>query len=563
MKLTVKQKLIGSFIIVSLIFGIASFLTFNNMKKTNESYDYLLETVSELKSITQSIQTETALQIGYYRAYMLYEDDEYRDKFNESHSKVNNLIKAGKGLATLQETKERLDSIATVNNQFQQTASPIMNLLATDKQNALEKGLKEISPLTSSLNSDVDSLNKWLQEDILDKKEKEIKADAKSSLTQVLFLSVFATLISIILGVYLSIMISKPIRLVMDQMKLIASGDLSREPLKTKSKDEVGQLVIATNEMASSMRELLKQINIVSETVSSQSEELTQSANEVKAGSEQIAVTMQELASGSETQANSSSEFSSTMAAFATKIQEANEHGEHIQESSNNVLDMTNEGSQLMESSTHQMSKIDQIVKDSVQKVKDLDSQSQEISKLVVVIKDVADQTNLLALNAAIEAARAGEHGKGFSVVADEVRKLAEQTAASVTDITGIVNNIQNGFSLVTESLQDGYKEVEKGTDQIKTTGETFTWISTSVTEMVNSIKTISVNLSDMAVNSQGMNSFVQEIAATAEESAAGVEQTSASVQQTSSSMEEVARSSSDLAKLAEELNELVHQFKL
>ena len=260
MKLTVKQKLIGSFIIVSLIFSVASFFTINNMKKTNESYDYLLETVSELEIITKSIQTETALQVGYYRAYMLYENKEYRDKFIESDSKINNLIKTGKDLATLQETKDRLDSIATYNNQFQQTATPIMDLLATDKQKALEKGLEEIPSLTESLNGEVDSFYTWLQEDIVDKKEKEIQEDAKSSLTQVLLLSIFATLISIIIGVILSSMISKPIRLVRDQMKLIASGDLSNEPLKSNSKDEVGQLVIASNEMASNMRELLRKL---------------------------------------------------------------------------------------------------------------------------------------------------------------------------------------------------------------------------------------------------------------------------------------------------------------
>jgi len=67
-----------------------------------------------------------------------------------------------------------------------------------------------------------------------------------------------------------------------------------------------------------------------------------------------------------------------------------------------------------MDSSIKKMIEIDQIVKGSVQKVKDLDSQSQEIFKLVVVIKEVADQTSLLALNAAIEAARAGEHGRGI-----------------------------------------------------------------------------------------------------------------------------------------------------
>src|SRR5690625_3982788 len=132
------------------------------------------------------------------------------------------------------------------------------------------------------------------------------------------------------------------------------------------------------------------------------------------------------------------------------------------------------------------MVRINDVVQEYVEKMKWLDQQAQEISKLVGVINDIADQTNLLALNAAIEAARAGENGKGFAVVADEVRKLSEQVANSVSEITNIVSNIQRESSDVTSSLLDGYKEVEKGTEQIQFTHEKFQGISNAVTEVVN-----------------------------------------------------------------------------
>src|SRR5699024_6402571 len=198
-----------------------------------------------------------------------------------------------------------------------------------------------------------------------------------------------------------------------------------------------------------------------------------------------------------------------------------------------------------------------------VEKVQGLETDSQEISKLVGVIQDIAEQTNLLALNAAIEAARAGEHGQGFAIVADEVRKLAEEVSYSVSDITEIVTNIQQESSVVTDSLQAGYQEVRKGSHQIESTGEKFADINTAVLSMVDHIKTSAENLSYIATNSRDMNQSIEEIAAVSEQSAAGVEQTSAATQQTNASMEELADSSTDLAQLADNLNELVHQFKL
>ncbi|SET08024.1 methyl-accepting chemotaxis protein [Oceanobacillus limi] len=438
-------------------------------------------------------------------------------------------------------------------------------LVATVNSSDANQANKFVFRANQKRSETVELLNE-LQQLVNDERTAAVTAAKESQgFTQLIQLVSFviAAAIGIALVILVSRMISRNLNKVVEVSNKIADGDLAVEKIDYNGEDEIGMLGESVNRMSENLRNVIQQVSEVSETVTSQSEELTQSANEVKAGTEQVATTMQELATGSETQANSASELSSVMSSFATKVQEANEEGDEAHKQSANVLEMTNEGSQLMKSSTQQMAKIDQIVQEAVQKVKGLDEQSKQISDLVTVIKDVAEQTNLLALNAAIEAARAGEHGKGFAVVADEVRKLAEQVSVSVTDITGIVTSIQSETSNVTESLMAGYKEVEQGSSQIDTTGQTFEKITNAVNRMATSINSVANNMSEIAASSQQMSSSIEEIAAISEESAAGVEQTSASTQQTTSTMEEVAGSSEQLAKLAEQLNGLVRQFKL
>ncbi|MEK4425095.1 methyl-accepting chemotaxis protein [Solibacillus sp. FSL K6-1523] len=244
-------------------------------------------------------------------------------------------------------------------------------------------------------------------------------------------------------------------------------------------------------------------------------------------------------------------------------VQQASDEGTTMATHSQEVLQLTETGQGLMDASTQQMITIDQIVQEAVSKVEGLNSQSQEISKLIVVIDGIANQTNLLALNAAIEAARAGEHGKGFAVVANEVRKLAEQVSLSVTDISSIVTRIQGETTNVTTSLQTGYDEVKKGTAQITDTSETFDNIATAVSRMSMNIQGITENLLGIATTTDQINRSIDEIAAITEESAAGVEQTTATIEETVGTMEEIATNSEQLATVAEDLNFQIQQFKL
>ena len=110
-------------------------------------------------------------------------------------------------------------------------------------------------------------------------------------------------------------------------------------------------------------------------------------------------------------------------------------------------------------SNLHQMS---EKTSETAASVDHLNERTSQIGGIVRLIKEIADQTNLLALNAAIEAARAGEQGRGFAVVADEVRKLAERTSSATSDISNLVNAIQDETAAVKALVEVSPQQAEE-----------------------------------------------------------------------------------------------------
>lgn len=554
-----RTKVLFGFSIIILLVVLLSGFTIYSINSINDDLDIVLDQEQELMIVHEGLAKNMLDRTRLIQGYILFGNDEYKDEFEAG---LEESIALENRAAELSDAAE-LNSLLDRKIEWGYLTDEIIE--AYEAGNVDEAGVileTSLEPIGREL---IDGFG-----DLASATEQRIQAigkDIQQNVTILLPVGIVISLAAIVLGITIAMitakMITKPIQTVMERMNLIASGHLNNERLTVNARDEIGQLVSATNDMNDSMREIMMRITDVSRTVSAHSEELTQSANEVRLGTEQITSTMEELASGAETQADQSSDLSSVMTNFTEQIEEVNRNALEVQEESNQVLELTNDGSVLMDSSTNQMESIDTMVQATVEKVGGLDGQTQEISKLVTVIQDIAAQTNLLALNAAIEAARAGENGRGFAVVADAVGMLAEQVGRSVTDISEIVHNIQTEFSEVTNELNQGYEEVKAGTIQIQNTGEKFTSIRDSVTDMVGNMQKISENVSDFATSSQQMNGSIQEIAAVSEEAAAGIEQTSASSEQTSSSMEEVAKSATELAQLAEDLDELVNQFQV
>lgn len=557
---SIRGKILTAFSVVILLTVLLASFNYFATSRTNENTKGIVDRELPLLILDEKLAYNLSQKVAAARGYVLFNDDAYRETF-EAYSEDS--MKMQKDLLDRTDSDD-IRKLVTDSIEWEGTVrTEVFERFDDGREEEALKALEDtVTPVSNELITIYEEASIRREGEIQEMGSNVLESGA-AMMFWGLIISAAVILVGLLFAWMMANNLSRPIKRVAERMRHLAGGDISKGDLEVKSKDEIGALAGAMNTMQAALKEVIESVSLTSDRVTVQSRELDQASEEVREGSVQIASTMQEMSSGAESQADGASSLAEQMRTFTDKIAVADANGGHVSHSSSQVLELAEGGREQMKAAIGQMHRIDTIVKDSVEKVKGLDRQSREISKLVQVIEAIASQTNLLSLNAAIEAARAGEHGRGFAVVADEVRKLAEQVTASVGDITDIVEGIQTESGQVVQSLEEGYTEVGRGSVEMEASGETFDTIHHSVSDMVAKIQEISAHLREIAGAGQDMNRSIEEIASITEESAAGVEQAAASAQQSSGSMEEVSRSAAELSELAGELNRHVRRFKL
>ncbi len=286
-----------------------------------------------------------------------------------------------------------------------------------------------------------------------------------------------------VMGVWLSISVVRPLKVILDAARRIASGDLGGRVNVSRS-DELGRILRVLNQTNVNLLGLVGDVR-------------TQ-ALDIQAEIEQITGGISELSARTESQASSLEETAASMEQLHATVQQ--------------TADLAQQANQITLSASAVAEQSGEVVGRVATNMMDINASSTKIAAIIGVIDDIAFQTNILALNAAVEAARAGEQGRGFAVVAAEVRNLAQKTAIAAKEIKGLISDSLSTVQSGTQLSGEASKTMEEVVAAVKRVSAIMTEIHQATREQASGIGQVNEAAMQIDRTTQENAAFAEKI---------------------------------------------------
>jgi len=545
-------KLITSFLLMVALSTFMGIYLAVSLRHINENQIMVYEkTVVPLGFLAETgyLAQEMRLQA---REWRLAKTDDGRaaalKTMDELHVELKELIEQQKEHAITEDGKKQLTDLEDIVNKF----AVEMHEFARTHTERSASGITT-AEFTPSLVNVATELKKafHVAKDFKTSSAKKLSDQSSQKVdedhTIAIILLVSTGLISLFLGIFLTISITNPLHTVVNTISKMEKGDLTvRAGLERE--DELGILSKALDSLSERLQTMFRHFQENSETLAGSAEELSSIGRQVSNATEQVNANLNSMASGATQASANANEVAGTAEEMSTNMNTMAAAVEELSASINQISNNANEANKISDEAKVKS-------REATGAMNKLGTAAKEIGKVTDVIKKIADKTSLLALNATIEAASAGEAGKGFAVVAGEIKELANQSTQSADDIAQRIENIQSDtgeavtvISAVSEIITKINHSVEVISSHVEQQTKASNEIASNVAQVNVGAKRVASAIGEVAKGSREMSRSAEEIA-----------KNSISAENT----RQINQGADELARLASDLKKALNQFKV
>lgn len=354
----------------------------------------------------------------------------------------------------------------------------------------------------------------------------------------------------------------QPFQSIENIARLMADGDLT-ERLDEKSNGDIGEMTRNLNKGLQNLTLLLSDVIAEVHEIRTSAETMLHDGVEMNTSTSEIAQSIQEMSNGARSQVEQIDRSSQLIEKIMQLSSEMEEQVQNINEAAKSSTEKSRQGLGLINNVNQNMGDISDFSTKTNESFRAFADRSNEISRVLNVITDIAAQTNLLALNAAIEAAQAGDAGRGFAVVAEEIRKLAEDSRQSAKSIAVLVEGVQADSKEATQVLEMMNERIQAGAKASQAASEAFKEITQATEGTLELTEGIGVTSTSQKEAIKSVVNITESVVVIAEETAAGTEEVATSATQLANGMDSYKRRSQDLEQITQRLIEAFGKFKL